>query len=238
MAPSNRSPSSTSVEAWQALEQEVADDEHPFGQAFQHLGRTFWCASAGDFERVIRDVPRIRADAAKLQRSWMIPWADRLLASAIVASAADRTSEAGQRATVEPRGHLPDESVVAARLLAGDAEAALAECDRRLPQLEAEGRVRAYWIFEELRIQALLALGRFNDVCSAVEAALSIVAPLGWRTLAWRLQASRAAALDKLGDKRAAAERRTAVELLTAVAGTLRDSSVRSRRRSGWIPSG
>ena len=75
-------------EAWQALEQEVADDEHPFGQAFQHLGRTFWYAGAGDFERVIRDIPRIRADAAKLQRTWMIPWADKLLASAIVASAA------------------------------------------------------------------------------------------------------------------------------------------------------
>ena len=88
---------------------------------------------------------------------------------------------------------------------------------------------RAYRIFEELRIQALLALGRFHDVCSAVEAALSVVAPLGWRTLAWRLQASRAAALDELGDDRAAAERRKAVELLTSVAATLRDAAMRSR---------
>jgi class 3 adenylate cyclase len=217
-------------EAWQALEQEVADDEHPFGQAFQHLGRTFWYASAGDFDRVIRNVPRIRADAAKLQRSWMIPWADDLMASAIVAASPDGTSEAGLRAKAKPSGrHLAGESFVAAQLLAGKAEAALAECDRRLPQLEGEGRVRAYWIFEELRIQALLALNRFNDVCSAVEAALAFVAPLGWRTLAWRLQASRVAALDQLGDLSAAAERRTAVELLTAVAGTLRDTSVRGR---------
>ena len=52
--------------------------------------------------------------------------------------------------------------------------------------------------------------------------------PLGWRSLAWRLQASRVAALDELGDEHAAA-RRTAVELLTAVASTLRDTSVRSR---------
>jgi hypothetical protein len=80
-----------------------------------------------------------------------------------------------------------------------------------------------------LRIQALLALGRFDDACSAAETALSFVAPLGWRTRGWRLQASRAAALAKLGDRRAAAERRTAVELLTAVAATLRDTAVRSR---------
>jgi class 3 adenylate cyclase/tetratricopeptide (TPR) repeat protein len=216
-------------EAWQALEQEVADDEHPFGQAFQHLGRTFWYAGAGDFERVIRDVPRIRSDAAKLQRTWMIPWADDLLASAIVASSPERASEA-LRAKAKPSGrHLAGESLVAAHLVAGNAEAALAECERRLPQLEGEGWVRAYWIFEELRIQALLALDRFHDVCSAVEAALSFAAPLGWRTLAWRLQASRAAALAELGDISAAAERRTAVELLTSVAATLRDTSVRSR---------
>jgi class 3 adenylate cyclase/tetratricopeptide (TPR) repeat protein len=217
-------------EAWQALEQEVADDEHPFGQAFQHLGRTFWYAGAGDFERVIRDVPRILSDAAKLQRTWMIPWADELLASAIMASSPDGTSEAGLCAKAKPGGrHLAGESLVTGLLRAGNAEAALAECERRLPQFEREGRARAYWIFEELRIQALLALDRFNDVCNAVEAALSVVAPLDWRTLVWRLQASRATALNELGDLSAAAERRTAVELLTAIAGTLHDTSVRGR---------
>jgi len=217
-------------EAWQALEQEVSDHEHPFGQAFQHLGRTFWYASAGDFERVIGDAPRVLADARKLQRSWMIPWADDLLASAIVANAPAGTSEASLRASVEAAGgHLADESLVAAQLRTGNAEAALGECERRLPQLEAQGRVRAYWIFEELRIQALLALDRLHDVCSAAESALSFIVPLGWRSLAWRLQASQAAALDELGDERSAMARRTVVELLTAVAGTLRDTSVRSR---------
>jgi hypothetical protein len=169
----------------------------------------------------------------------MIPWAGELLTSAIVASAPGGTSEAGLRASVEAAGgHLTGESLVAAQLRTGNAEAALAECERRLPQLEKEGRIRAYWIFEEMRIQALLALGRLHDVGSAVEAALSFVAPLGWRTLAWRLQASRVAALTGLGDQRAAAERRTAVQLLTAVAGTLRDTSVRSRLLSQRVAAG
>ncbi len=160
----------------------------------------------------------------------MIPWADDLLVSAIVASAADGTGEADLRARVETAGgHLAGESLVAAQLRTGNAEAALAECERRLPQLEREGRVRAYWIFEELRIQALLAVDRLHDVCSGVETALSFIAPLGWRSLAWRLQASQVAALDELGDERAATARRTAVGLLTAVAGTLRDRSMRSR---------
>jgi hypothetical protein len=160
----------------------------------------------------------------------MIPWADDLLASAIVATAPDGASEAILRASIEAAGgHLAGESLVAAQLRTGNAEGALGECQRRLPQLEKEGRVRAYWMFEELRIQALLALDRLHDVCSAVETALSFIVPLGWRSLAWRLQASQVAALDELGDERAPAERRAVAELLTAVAGTLRDTTVRSR---------
>lgn len=217
-------------EAWQALEQEVADHEHPFGRAFQHFGRTLWYAGAGDFERVIRDVPCALTDAKELQRAWIIPWAENLLTSAIVARAPGGTSEANLRASAEAAGgRLREMSLVEAYLVAGNAEAALDECERQLPQLGQEGKARAYWMLEELRIQALLALGGFNDVCSAVETALATVTPLGWRSLAWRLQASKATALTRLGDQRAAAARRAAVELLTAVAGTLRDTTVRGR---------
>ena len=127
-------------EAWHALEQEVADDEHPFGQAFQHLGRTFWYAGAGDFERVIRDVPRVLSDAAKLQRTWMIPWADDLLASAIVASSPEGASEV-LRAKAKPGSrHLAGESLVAAYLVSGNAEAALAEFVGAPPAAASSGR--------------------------------------------------------------------------------------------------
>jgi hypothetical protein len=160
----------------------------------------------------------------------MLPWADRLLASAIVARSDDHMGQVGLPPTAEPvRSHLPDDAVVTAQLLAGDAEAALAECDRRLPRLKSDGLVRSFWVFEELRIRVLLALGRFDDAGSAAETALSVVEALGWRMLAWRLHASRAAAMAARGDKRAAEVRRTAVELLTAVAATLPDTPARSR---------
>ena len=217
-------------QAWQALEQEVADDGHPFGQAFQHLGRTWWHAASGDVERVIRDAPRIFADARKLKRIWMIPWAEGLLASAIVASHPEGTDEATMKVAVEAAGgRLTGESLVAAQLHAGNADAALKECERILSQLETEGQVRAHWIMEELRIRALFALDRFADASDAAVAALTIVAPLGWQWLAWQLRASFVAALDALGDERLATERRSAVELLMAVAGSLSDASARAR---------
>ena len=55
------------------------------------------------------------------------------------------------------------------------------------------------------------------------------MAPLGWQWLAWQLRASFVAALDALGDERLATERRSAVELLMAVAGSLSDASARAR---------
>jgi class 3 adenylate cyclase/tetratricopeptide (TPR) repeat protein len=218
-------------EAWQALEQEVADDDHPFGQAFQLLGQTWWYLASGDVERVLRDVPRVFADARELKRPWMIVWGENMLASAIIATHPDGASAAALKAAVEAAGgRLTGDGLVAAQLLAGNADAALAECERSLPRLDAEGRGRPYWTNEELRARALLALGRFTEVCQAVDAALAVVMPLGWQSLAWRLRALRAAALAGLGDKTAAAaERRAAVDILMTVAGTLRDAAARAR---------
>ena len=219
-------------EAWQALKQEVADDEHPFGQAFQHLGRTFWYASAGDFERVIRDVPRVLADARKLQRTWMIPWADDLLASAIVGQRARRRgrSDAARRGSRPPADTSP-----ASRLSPRNSAPAMP----RRRSLNASAACRSskakagfgpIGSFEELQGPGA---ARARPVRRCLRArskrALAFVVPLGWRSLAWRLQrlAGGRVGRDSVTSA-AAAERRTAVELLTAVAGTLSDTSVRA----------
>ena len=216
--------------AWEALGQEVVDDAHPFGQVFQGLGQMVWYSNAGDFDRVIHDIPRVYTGARELQRVWMIPWLDNLLALAIVQSKPDGTGVATVRAAVEAAGgHLADEALVAALLRAGDAEAALTECARRLPMFEAEGHVRNLWLTEELRIRALLALGGFAEARDAAGTALDAIGLLAWGSLLWRVHASLAAALEELGDDRAAVERRAATERLMAVAGTLNDGSVRSR---------
>ena len=218
-------------EAWQALEQEVADDDHPFGQAFQLLGQTWWYLASGDVERVLRDVPRVLADARELKRGWMVRWAERMLEAAMVATQPDGTSVAALKAAVEAAGgRLTRDGLVTAQLLAGNADAALAECERSLPQLDAEGRGRPYWTTEESRARALLALDRFTEVCQAVDSALAVVMPLGWQSLAWRLRASRDVALAGLGDRTAgAAERQAAVDILMTVAGTLHDAAARTR---------
>ena len=219
-------------EAWQALEQEVADEAHPFGRAFQHLGRTWWHAAAGDFDRVLADLPRLFSEARALQRTWMLPWAEGMLANAIIARSPPGTSERQLGAEIEKAGgRLADEARIAAHLHAGNAAAAIAASEACMPQFERVLRLRNRWLVEEMRLRALLTQERFEEVRVGTEAALAVVTPLGWRALEWRLRAVRAQALAALGDRGdAAVENRAATGILRAMAQTLDPP-----RRAGFL---
>jgi hypothetical protein len=210
--------------AWEALDQEVADEEHPFGRAFQHLGRTWWHAAAGDVDRVLADVPRVFSEARSLQRTWMLPWAEGMLANAIIAASAPGMSEQQLKTKIEAAGgRLADEALIAAHLRAGNPVAALAAADSCVPQLEQVLRLRNRWLVEEMRLRALLDLRRFDDVRTGTEQALAVVKPLSWCALEWRLRASRARALVEIGDSRGAStERQLATQILMAMARTLK----------------
>jgi tetratricopeptide (TPR) repeat protein len=217
-------------QAWQALEQEVADAEHPFGAAFQHLGRTWWHAAAGDVDRVLADVPGLYAEAQALQRTWMVPWVHGLLANAIIARSPPGGSERHLEAEIEKAGgRLADEGLIAAHLRTGNASAALAASEACVLQLERAVRVRNRWLVEEMRLRALLALKRFDAVIAAVDVALAVVKPLSWRALEWRLRAARAQALAESGDRvGAGVEQRAATDILLTIAGTL-EAPMRAR---------
>jgi hypothetical protein len=216
-------------DAWAALEEEVADDAHPFGRAFQHLGRTWWYATAGDHERVLAEVPRVFAEAKALQRIWMLPWAEGMLASAVIAKQPDGTSEEILRAEiVAAGGRLADEALIAAQLRAGNAAAALVSCSERVTQLPTL-RVRSRWLVEEMKARALLALGRFTEVRDAADAALAAAASLDWRQLEWRVRGLRSSALAGLGDSQAGEERRLARSKMMEVAKTLTEPRLQGK---------
>ena len=126
-------------------------------------------------------------------------------------------------------GWLVDDVLIAAQLGAGNAVGALTACDGCLPQLNNEGRVRSRWLVREMRIHALLELGRFDEARHETDAVLSVIVPLGWRMLEWRMRASRAAALAGLGDATASDERKAAQKLLMQIAGTLDKSAMRAK---------
>jgi hypothetical protein len=217
-------------EAWRALEQEVADEDHPFGRLFQRLGQSVWFAAAGNNERVKREMPHVIAGATTLKRAWIVPWAEALMASAMSAiDPIDNDATAIDAAIKASTDRFMSVMTVVDRLNAGNAFAALEACEVALPRLIADGALRSRWATEETRVRALLALDRHAEALAAADLALAAVAPLGWRLLVWRLQAARTMALEALGDARAAVARKEAVAALTAVAATLHDDAARAR---------
>ena len=63
-------------EAWQALEQEVGGRSASLRPGISAHGPHLVACRRGDVDRVLRDVPRVFADAKALQRAWMLPWAE------------------------------------------------------------------------------------------------------------------------------------------------------------------
>ena len=196
-------------EAWGALEQEVADEDHPFGRLFQRLGQTIWFAAAGDHERVKHELPHVIEGATTLKRVWILPWAKALMAG--VMSATDPIGFDAAAINAAANDPYMGGMVIADRLLGENASAALEACEAALPRLSADGAMRFRWVTEEARVRALLALDRHAEALTASEVALGGVAPLGWRLLIWRLQAARTMALEALGDARATAARQEAI---------------------------
>jgi class 3 adenylate cyclase/tetratricopeptide (TPR) repeat protein len=216
-------------EALQALDQEVADEAHPFGRTFQGLGRLQWFHHAANYARVIAEAPQVIASAKALQRNWMVPWVQDLLALAIVATAEDTSDESRLAAQAEAAGgRLMEDALIAALLRCGHPAKALAECEPRLAKLKADGLFRNYWVTDGLRLRVLLALGRLDEAVAGADAAIQVVGPLGFKALEWRLHATRASALERLGRTEALAAQRTATTLFSKLAETLHDPATRA----------
>jgi hypothetical protein len=218
-------------EAWRALEQEVADENHPFGRLFQRLGQSIWFAAAGNYERAKHEIPQVIAGAKTLKRAWILPWAEALMAGAMSAIDPDSIDGSAIDAAVKASADrfMSVGVITVIRLQAESGSAALEACEAALPRLNAQGAIRSRWATEEMRVRALLALNRHAEALAAADAALATVGPLGWRQLVWRLQSARTTALEALGDARAAAARREAIAVLTAVSATLHDDVERAR---------
>jgi tetratricopeptide (TPR) repeat protein len=152
-------------EAWRALEQEVADETHPFGRLFQRLGQSVWFAAAGDYERVKHELPHIIEGATTLKRVWILPWAKALIVGAMSTTDPIRLDAATiNAATDDPyMGGM----VITDRLLAESVSATLEACEAALPRLNADGAVRFRWATEEMRARALLALDHHAEALRA-----------------------------------------------------------------------
>jgi tetratricopeptide (TPR) repeat protein len=219
-------------EGWRALQEEVTDEGHPFGQAMQRLGVAVYMDHLGALDRAA-DAARDLFDRAKqLSRTWMQRSAIDLLTS-LSARMEKRRAEVRSHAEqmIAETGFQPSSLTAGEMQLAeGDLDRALDLADLAAQGTERAGLRRHRILALELKLRVLAKMRRWSEAISAADEALALAEETGFYRIAWRIRASRGRARLATGD-RAHAEKDLAAarETLRAVAATILERDLRAR---------
>jgi tetratricopeptide (TPR) repeat protein len=217
-------------EAWQALEAEVADDEHRFGHCMQQLGVAFYQARLESWQQAAETARWTLVEAGELSRIWMQAWMRDLLAVA-----ASRLGGVGEATSQELTDGDPTtwfrafpELEADALLAQGDAEAALAKADEMAGKAEKRGTGRTLVCARELALRSLVVLERWPELLAMADGCLPLAESAEMHDYTWRIRAHRARALQGLGRADDAAhELERARALLEQIGGTIPQAELR-----------
>jgi class 3 adenylate cyclase len=184
-----------------ALDQEVTDDDHPFGQANQAFARAHYLNLLDAWEPAASAALDSMQRGSALMRVWMQAGMVTI-ATSLAARAGDAVHETTDRIIAMGRhaGLGPMPIAIADELLArGDPRAAIDVIQPRAGSLSAAGiGQEAPHLYERLA-RAYLDAGEPADALVAADRGLELTASTGQLPVSWRLHGSRAAALDALG---------------------------------------
>jgi predicted ATPase len=203
-------------DAWASFQEEIADEEHPFGRCMREFGVATWLEGLGALDRAEAKAREVLDEAGRLSRVWM----QQGMVDLLTVIAARRGGEGRELAAwVEDRGselgYQPSLLArCAATLAAGDPEQALEMTDQIADGGVRAGLLRSRMMALELSLRALTALERWDDVLGRADGVLEEIEVAGFRTLAWRVHGSRALARQATGDAAGAAKDRDAARTI------------------------
>lgn len=216
-----------------ALDQEVTDDAHPFGQANQAFARAHYLAAIEAWEPAAATALDGMQRASSLSRVWM---QHGLLGVAVSLAAragdAVRAETSQIEAIAEAAGLRPPMLAHAeAELAAGRASDARDQLERYVASLVEMDAHREMAHALECLARACAELGGWDEALATADRGLALAARTGQLPLTWRLRGCRAHSLDRLGSTdEAADERARAAADFDTLAGRIADPVLR-----GWF---
>jgi class 3 adenylate cyclase/tetratricopeptide (TPR) repeat protein len=219
-------------EAWYALQREVTDEAHPFGQAMQTLGLGMYELELLAYEQAARVFEDLIRRATRLQRTWMQNWGKRLRARCLV-----RTGTLDAAGLTQMRQELEGVDEERASAVMAEILLALGKLDEALADAEQAAREAADhdWTPEvvaamEVQSLALLAMNRAADAASIAEEGIQMAEAMGALPLVWRLQALKSRAHQQLNDRESAGRALArAAEIVRALAASIPDAARQQR---------
>jgi tetratricopeptide (TPR) repeat protein len=223
--------------AWESLQQEVADATHPFGSAFKEFGTGVFLAELMAYERASEVFGDVVRRMEQLRRPWAQMWAQAALAQSL-SRTASTDEETLHRVAQDleglsapdsiAKGGIPSSALGEIALYLGGADEALRQADVACARTAESSYRTAYIPAVELRLRALLELDRPQDVVEQANATIEMADAMGYRPMLWRLRATKARALEMLGEAEAAKREYTAVaEIIQKLADTIPDPGLR-----------
>jgi tetratricopeptide (TPR) repeat protein len=220
--------------AWEALALEVADKEHQLGIAFKGFGTGTclleWMACGEAAENFVEVIER----ASHIERAWLRDWARIQLVKSLVRTGTidrARLDRIGRHLGTIGAGteeayflYKPSTALAEISLSMGNLDVSLQHIETACAWAEAHGHRVAYVDALEAQLRILLRLGRTEELIPLADTAIQVAAEMGYRTRVWHIRASKARALERLGDGEAATDEYQAaatliLQLATAIPG-------------------
>lgn len=219
-------------EALHALQGEVTDDAHPFGQAMQTLGLGMYELELLAYERAAEIFEDLIERATRLQRTWMQNWGKRLRARCLLgAGALDLAGLTQIRHELEGVDEERASAVMAEILLAlGKPDEALAHAEQAAREAGDHDWTPQVVAALEVQSLALLAMNRAADATTIAGDGVRMAEAMGARPMVWRLQALKSRAHRHLNDQESA--RRVLAEaagIVRALAASIPDAADQRR---------
>jgi tetratricopeptide (TPR) repeat protein len=209
-------------EALDALQLEVADDDHPFGRACRDLGLARLQLDLLAYEQAAETSRDVIEQARRVSRQWIEEMAQESLSLALL--------HGGKPDQINAHPAMSPSTTLAAEMLLarGEFEAAL-QCSRAAAEEAwAAEHVPVYVAAGEISARILLALEGWDEVVALCTDTLALARHHGYRPVIWRLEGHRATALKRCGRHDEAQEsRRNAIEVIRELASNTSDVGLR-----------
>jgi len=225
-------------EAWEALQQEIADDEHPFGRAMKDLGTGLCLFEFALYDRAAAILREVVDQARRHQRAWMLHWAQSLLVQSLLRAGQvddarlreimQDVEKVGGSLTTTVGTSAPAVAMAEVSFHQGRLDEALGLADRSVSEAEQRGDTPVQMAALEVKLRILLALDRPSEAAAMADDALRMATEIRSLPIVWRLQAARAEALAMLGNTDAATQAYAAAAgVIRTLADSIPDATLR-----------
>jgi tetratricopeptide (TPR) repeat protein len=224
--------------ARESLACEVADEAHRLGSAFQRFGTGTYLLELMAHQEAADTYTEVIEQASSIGRAWLSDWARaQLIRSLVRAKPIDRAKldrvvqdlERIRPASTIRRLYGEPATVLGEVALAqGNLDGALRHAQSACAETQESGYRSGYVAALELQLRVLLRLDRPGDAIVLAETGIQMAEETGTLPMLWRIHASKAQALEMIGQAEASAQAyAAAATILLDLADAIPDASLK-----------